>query len=60
MGLVDLAQGSATEGYPDDSSNDEWAVVTLCVTLIGGNAPQREYLLREAFCGLRYIVRIST
>ena len=42
--------------YPSDVSDDEWAFVAPYLTLMTEDAPQREYSLREAFNGLRYIV----
>jgi transposase len=43
--------------YPSDVSDDEWAFVAPYLTLMTEDAPQREHPLREAFNGLRYIVR---
>jgi len=43
--------------YPSDVSDDEWAFVAPYVTLMIEQAPQRDYLLREVFNGLRWIAR---
>lgn len=43
--------------YPSDVSDDEWAFVGPYLTLMSPTAPQRDYDLREAFNGLRWIVR---
>ena len=43
--------------YPSDVSDDEWAFVAPYLTLMKEEAPQREYPLREAFNGLRWLVR---
>ena len=48
---------SERKGYPSDVSDDEWAFVAPYLTLMRGDAPQREHSLREVFNGLRYIVR---
>jgi transposase len=45
------------ERYPTDVSDEEWAFVAPYLTLMSGDAPQRQYPLREAFNGLRWIVR---
>ena len=45
------------KAYPSDVSDDEWAFVAPCLTLMTEDAPQREHSLREVFNGLRYIVR---
>jgi transposase len=42
--------------YPSDVSDDEWAFVAPCLTLMTEEAPQRTHSLREVFNGLRYIV----
>lgn len=43
--------------YPSDVSDEEWSLVVPYLTLMAEDAPQREYLLRELFNGLRYVVR---
>jgi len=43
--------------YPSDVSDDEWAFVAPYLTLMTEAAPQREYLLREVFNGLRWLIR---
>src|SRR5574341_2041185 len=45
------------KAYPSDVSDEEWAFVAPYLTLMREDAPQRDYLLREVFNGLRYIVR---
>jgi transposase len=43
--------------YPSDVSDEEWALVAPYLTLLPEDARQREHPLREAFNGLRYVVR---
>lgn len=43
--------------YPFDVSDEEWALVAPYLTLLPEGVPQREHSLREAFNGLRYVVR---
>ncbi|WP_250504231.1 IS5 family transposase [Caballeronia sp. AZ7_KS35] len=43
--------------YPTDVSDDEWSFVVPYLTLMGSNAPQRKYELREMFNALRWLVR---
>lgn len=43
--------------YPSDVSDEEWALVAPYLTLLREDAAQRDYTLREAFNGLRYVVR---
>src|SRR5579864_8203725 len=43
--------------YPSDVSDEEWAFAAPYLTLMSEAAPQRDYELREAFNGLRWIVR---
>jgi transposase len=43
--------------YPTDVSDEEWAFVAPYLTLIRGDAAQREHSLREVFNGLRYLAR---
>jgi transposase len=43
--------------YPSDVSDDEWAFVAPYLTLMSADAPQRRHDLREAFNGLRYLVK---
>src|SRR5438270_13559939 len=47
----------ARESYPSDVSDDEWALIAPYLTLLPEDAGQREYPLREAFNGLRYIIK---
>jgi len=42
--------------YPSDVSDDEWALVAPCLTLLPEAAGQREHALREVFNRLRYVV----
>src|SRR5579862_9846282 len=56
----EFAAGKGTAGreaYPSDVSDAEWAFVAPYLTLMRHDAPQREYELREAFNGLRWLVR---
>jgi transposase len=48
---------STRKPYPSDVSDDEWALVVPYLTLLPEDAGQRDYLLREVFNGLRYIVK---
>jgi transposase len=43
--------------YSSDVSNDEWAFVAPCLTLMIQDAPQRDHSLREVFNGLDSLVR---
>ena len=43
--------------YPSDVSDDEWALIAPYLTLLPEDAGQRDYPLREAFNGLRYIIK---
>lgn len=49
--------GNARKPYPSDVSDEEWALVAPCPTLLPEAAGQREHPLREVFDGLRYIVK---
>jgi transposase len=46
--------------YPSDVSDEEWAFVAPYLTLCREDAPQRTYTLREAFNGLRWMVRTGS
>jgi transposase len=48
---------TARKPYPSDVSDDEWALVVPYLTLLREDAGQRDYLLREVFNGLRYVVK---
>lgn len=48
---------STRRAYPSDVSDDEWALVAPYLALLPESAGQREHSLREAFNGLRYVVR---
>jgi transposase len=43
--------------YPTDVSDEEWQFAVPYLTLMGPDAPQRRYDLREVFNALRWIVR---
>ncbi|HZZ43985.1 MAG TPA: transposase [Tepidisphaeraceae bacterium] len=47
----------ARKPYPSDVTDEEWSFVAPYLTLMREDAPQREHSLREAFNGLRYVVR---
>src|SRR3954453_11513811 len=47
----------ARKSYPSDVSDDEWALIAPYLTLLPEDAGQRAYPLREAFNGLRYIIK---
>jgi transposase len=44
-------------GYPSDVTDEEWALVAPYLTLCREDSEQRDYLLRDVFNGLRYVVR---
>src|SRR4051794_5242404 len=48
---------TARKPYPSDVSDEEWALAVPYLTLLPETAGQRTHLLREAFDGLRYVVR---
>ena len=48
---------TARKPYPSDVSDEEWALAVPYLTLLPETAAQRTHLLREAFNGLRYVVR---
>jgi transposase len=48
---------TARKPYPSDVSDEEWALAVPYLTLLPETAGQRTHLLREAFDGLRYLVR---
>ncbi len=43
--------------YPSDVSDEEWALIASYLALLPEEAGQRDYSLREAFNGLRYVIR---
>ena len=43
--------------YPSDVSDDEWALVSPCLTLLPEAAGQREHAVRAAFNGLRDVLK---
>lgn len=45
------------KSYPSDVSDEEWSLIVPYLTLQREDAGQREHSLREAFNGLRYIVK---
>src|SRR5690349_24718401 len=47
----------ARKPYPSDVSDDESALIAPYLTLLPEDAGQRDYPLREAFNGLRYIIK---
>lgn len=48
---------NARKAYPTDVTDEEWAFLSVYLTLMREDAPQREYPLRELFNGLRYVVK---
>jgi len=48
---------TARKPYPSDVYDEEWALAVPYLTLLPETAGQRTHLLREAFNGLRYVVR---
>ena len=58
--MVDLIMSSTPiprTPYPSDVSDEEWSFVAPYLLLLPQDAMQRKYALREAFNGVRYIVR---
>jgi transposase len=47
---------TARTAYPSDVSDEEWAFVVPYLTLLPEDVSQREYVLRDVFDALRYIV----
>ena len=43
--------------YPSDVCDEEWALVAPYLALLPEDAGQRDHSLREAFNGLRYVLR---
>jgi transposase len=43
--------------YPSDVHDDEWAFTAPYFSVMTEAAPQRDYLLRDVFNGLRWIIR---
>jgi len=54
-----MAYKKATKrtGYPSDVTDEEWEFCAPYLTLMKEDAPQREYLLRDVFNGIRYMAR---
>jgi hypothetical protein len=48
---------SACKPYPSNVSDEEWAPVAPCLTLLPEDAGQREHPLQEVFDGLHFLVR---
>jgi transposase len=44
-------------GYPSDVTDEEWALVAPYLALCKEDAEQRDYLLRDVFNAVRYVVR---
>jgi transposase len=47
------------KSYPSDVSDAEWEFLLPYLTLMREDAPQRDYLLRDLFDALRYVVKTS-
>jgi transposase len=45
------------KSYPSDVSDAEWEFLLPHLTLMRADAPQRQYLLRDLFDAVRYVVR---
>jgi transposase len=45
------------KSYPSDVTDAEWEFLLPYLSLIGEDAPQREYPLRDLFDAIRYVVR---
>jgi transposase len=43
--------------YPSDVSDEEWAFVAPCLSLLPEDISQRVYPLREVFNSMRYILK---
>jgi transposase len=52
-----MSNARSRKPYPSDVSDEEWSLVVGYLTLMKGDAPQREYPLRELFSALRYVIR---
>jgi transposase len=52
----DVAKGER-RGYPSDVTDEEWALLAPYLALCKEDAGQRDYLLRDVFNALRYVVR---
>jgi transposase len=48
---------TARKPYPSDVSDDGWSLVAPYLTLLPEDVGQRQHSLREAFNGLRYVVK---
>src|ERR671932_2544015 len=48
---------TARKPYPSDISDEEWTLAVPYLTLLPESVGRRTHLLREAFNGLRYLVR---
>ena len=48
---------SFRKACPSNVSDEEWALVAPCLTLLREDAGQRAYSLSEMFNGLRYVVK---
>ena len=47
------------KSYPSDVGDEEWNFCVSYLTLMGEEAPQRVYALREIFNALRYLVKMG-
>lgn len=47
----------ATDPHPSDVTDEDWEFAAPYMTLVADEAPLREHDLREAFNGLRWVVR---
>src|SRR5437868_1011463 len=45
------------KSYPSDASDAEWEFLVPFLTLMRGDAPQREHSMRDLFDGMRYVVK---
>ena len=52
-----LGMHPARKPYPSDVSDEEWALVAPCLTLLPEDAGQRLHSLREVFNGLRCVIK---
>src|SRR3954447_25344034 len=57
VGSQILGTMTTRKPYPSDVSDEEWTLVVPYLTLLRGDAGQREHPLREVFNGLRYVVK---
>ena len=48
------------KSYPSDVTDAEWEFLLPYLSLMREDAPQREYLLRDLFNAIRYVVKTGS